>query len=174
MCTGRCSGHLSCHTYPLPCMPPTTHAPCHECPHHTYPLSWMPPALHAPPPCTPPAMHAPLPCTHPLPCTPPCYACPLAMHTPPCHAVPPLPCMPPLPHTPPPILWTEYLTHVCENITFPQLLLRTVINTVVLPESYKLSLIKSNVKHGNFPMLRLGFDWRCIFYVHVSTYVIIA
>ena len=27
--------------------------------------------------------------------------------------------------TPPP-LWTEFLTHACENITFPQLLLRTV------------------------------------------------
>ena len=29
--------------------------------------------------------------------------------------------------TPPP-LWTEFLTHACENITFPQLLLRTVMN----------------------------------------------
>ena len=28
-------------------------------------------------------------------------------------------------HLPP--LWTEFLTHACENITFPQLLLRTVI-----------------------------------------------
>ena len=27
-------------------------------------------------------------------------------------------------HTPP---WTEFLTHACENITFPQLLLRAVI-----------------------------------------------
>ena len=25
-------------------------------------------------------------------------------------------------------VWTEFLTHACENITFPQLLLRTVIN----------------------------------------------
>ena len=25
-----------------------------------------------------------------------------------------------------PPLWTEFLTHACENITFPQLLLRTV------------------------------------------------
>ena len=24
-------------------------------------------------------------------------------------------------------VWTEFLTHACENITFPQLLLRTVI-----------------------------------------------
>ena len=29
--------------------------------------------------------------------------------------------------TPPP-LWTEFLTHACENITFPQLLLRAVMN----------------------------------------------
>ena len=28
-------------------------------------------------------------------------------------------------HTQPP--WTEFLTHACENITFPQLLLRAVI-----------------------------------------------
>ena len=27
-----------------------------------------------------------------------------------------------------PLLWTEFLTHACENITFPQLPLRTVIN----------------------------------------------
>ena len=26
-----------------------------------------------------------------------------------------------------PLLWTEFLTHACENVTFPQLLLRTVI-----------------------------------------------
>ena len=25
-----------------------------------------------------------------------------------------------------PLLWTEFLTHACENITFPQLLLRRV------------------------------------------------
>ena len=41
--------------------------------------------------------------------------------------VPPLP-----PFTPPPPFaaldpqWTEFLTHACENITFPQLLLQTV------------------------------------------------
>ena len=27
-----------------------------------------------------------------------------------------------------PLLWTEFLTHACENITFPQLRLRTVTN----------------------------------------------
>ena len=29
----------------------------------------------------------------------------------------------------PPSLWTAFLTHTCENITFPQLLLRTVITS---------------------------------------------
>ena len=35
-------------------------------------------------------------------------------------------------HTPP--LWTEFLTHACENITFSQLLLQAVINlyTIIL------------------------------------------
>ena len=33
--------------------------------------------------------------------------------------------MPPATHLPPP-LWAEILTHACENITFPQLLLRKV------------------------------------------------
>ena len=28
-------------------------------------------------------------------------------------------------------LWTEFLTHACENIYFPQLRLRTVINTIL-------------------------------------------
>ena len=41
MRAARCSGHLSCHECPLPCMPPcmplpctppATHAPCHACP----------------------------------------------------------------------------------------------------------------------------------------------
>ena len=108
-------GRHACHTQPLPHMPP-----CHTCP-----LPHMPPATHDPLPCmTPPlwteflthaAMHATV--THPpIPCTAP------AMHA-------PLPCMPPtmhatpamhteLPRTPP--LWTEFLTHACENITLPQ------------------------------------------------------
>ena len=30
---------------------------------------------------------------------------------------------------PPPLPWTEFLTHTCENTTFPQLVLRTVIRT---------------------------------------------
>ena len=31
MRTVRCSGHLSCHTCPLPCTPPAMHAPHHAC-----------------------------------------------------------------------------------------------------------------------------------------------
>ena len=34
--------------------------------------------------------------------------------------------MSPLPRTPPTPLWTEFLTHACENIAFQQLLLRAV------------------------------------------------
>ena len=30
-----------------------------------------------------------------------------------------------------PILWTEFLTHACENITFPQLMLRAVISVAI-------------------------------------------
>ena len=48
-------------------------------------------------PCTPSNMYAPLPCMPPLPCMAPCHACP------PCGQ-----------------------TDACENITFPQLLLRAV------------------------------------------------
>ena len=44
---------------------------------------------------------------------------PFAMHTPLCHTRPPPFTM----HTP---MWTEFLKHPCENITFPQLLLQTV------------------------------------------------
>ena len=76
MCTSHCSGHHSCHAWPLPHMspathaPPTMHAPCHTCslpcrspchtcpPHHVcHPL----PHMHAPCHACAPAMHAPLP-----------------------------------------------------------------------------------------------------------------
>ena len=57
-----CGGHLSC-PHPLPCMPPTTHTPCHACP----------PATHTPLPCMP-LCHACLPChAFPLPCMPPLW-----------------------------------------------------------------------------------------------------
>ena len=70
-----------------------------------------------------PTIHTPS-ATHPLPCMPPpptTHGLPHAMHAP-CHAHP-WPWMPPLPLP----LWTEFLIHLCENITFLQLLLRTVI-----------------------------------------------
>ena len=84
---------------------------CHACP---LPATHAPTAMHVSLPCmtpphTPPATYAPLPCI------------------PPCHTCPPPPHMPPLPCSPP---WTEFLTHACENITFPQLLLWTVIKIV--------------------------------------------
>ena len=62
MRTVHCSGCLSCHACPLPCMPPAMHAPCHACP-----LPCMPPAMHTHPSplsCTPPSPHMPCP-THP-------------------------------------------------------------------------------------------------------------
>ena len=85
---------------------PTTHTPCHA----------QPPSPHMPPlPRTSPfATHAP-----PLPHMPHlCHAHPLPQY--------PLPCMPP------PV---DRMTDACENITFPQLLLRTVNISVI---SYKL------------------------------------
>ena len=72
-----------------------------------------PPTTHAPI-MQPPVMHAPpiLPCTpRILPCMPP-----LTMHAPLCHTCPPF-----ATHAP------HGQTDTCENIIFPQLLLRTVI-----------------------------------------------
>ena len=70
-----------------------------------------PPATHAPDHATP--YHACPPATHT-----PCQICPLPCTTPPCHA----PCHA---QPPPPV---DRMTDACENITFPQLLLRTVIS----------------------------------------------
>ena len=99
--------------------PPAMHAPdpCHACP-------WSLP-------CTP--CHAFRPCVHPLPhMPPPPPHMPPAIHTPmpgmfPMHG--PLPYMPPTCYTCPLFLWTEGMIHQCKNITFPQLLLRTVTIT---------------------------------------------
>ena len=129
----RCSGRLSCHACPLPCMPLPHMASslcmpllCHTCLLcHTHPLHHACPPHHAhlramytsPLPHTPPAMHTSLPCM------------PLAMRAHHCHTCPPpLPYMPPSPcmlscHACPPV---DRMTDACENITFPQLLLRTV------------------------------------------------
>ena len=58
------------------------------------------------------ARPSPLPCMYLPPCTPLCHTCP------------PRYTCPPTMHTP---MWTEFLTHACENITFLQLLLQAVI-----------------------------------------------
>ena len=75
-----CSGHLSCHTFPPPCTPPTTHAPL-PC---MFPLLHTLPAIHTP--ChTCPLHHAPpLPYTSPLchTCPPPPHMAPFTMHAP--------------------------------------------------------------------------------------------
>ena len=130
MHTVRCSGRISYHTphtCPLPCTPPVMHTPCHACPHMHAPHHAFPP-LHTPLPCMPPATHAPNhTCphhAHPLPHMPPTMHAPHAMHAP-CQACP-LPCMPPC-HA-----GTVFLTHASENITFPQLRLRTVIAAILL------------------------------------------
>ena len=140
MRTVCCSGRLSCHAHSLlPCMPPTMHAPCNTCPVPCMPLF----AMHAPlchactPPCMPPAAtHTPChtchPChTYPLPHMPPLpHMSPFTTHVPLCYACCPLPCMPPFAthaplamHVPHPL---NRITDRCKNITFPQLLLRTV------------------------------------------------
>ena len=143
MRTARVSGHLSC-THASPAHPPTMHiptptmhiptpttyVPCHICLSmhnscHAYPLAIHTPTMHVP------AMHAP------------CYAHPSVMHaphhicphlcTPYCHA--PLhhayllPCIPPVTHVP---VWTD----ICQNITFPQLLLRAVKTPCNLHSQY--------------------------------------
>ena len=102
MRTVRCSGHLSCHAWHLPCTPLA----------QMHPLSCMPPALH-------PLHHA-----HPF-----CYAQIPAMHslftvhTPPSPNMLPFAMHAPLHHAGTPVV--DRMTDACENITFPQLLLRT-------------------------------------------------
>ena len=87
-------------------------------PHHTFPLSLSHTPCHAHP------DHACL----SLPCMPPftTYA-PFTTHAPLCHARTLCHTHFPLCHTRSPFtmhapLWSEFLTHTCENITFPQLL----------------------------------------------------
>ena len=115
--TTHAAMHGSSMHAPLPCTlllctPPATHAPCHTCPCHACPLPCMLPCHTCPLPCMPllsctmpPAMHAP-----PLPHMPSHH-----IHTP-CHTHP-QPHTPPTMHTP---LCIEFLTHTCQNITFPQ------------------------------------------------------
>ena len=99
----RCSGRLSCHACPLPCMP-LPHMASSLC--MPPPLPHMPPLPHTPPSsCMPPLDHAhlramhtsPLPHTHTHPAmhtSLPCMS--LAMRAHHCHT-----CPPPLPHMPP-------------------------------------------------------------------------
>ena len=124
------------------------------CPAKHAPLLCMPlPAIQSPHPlpCTPPSCHTSLPVTNnPLhapshthtPCHAPCNTCPLAMHAPPLRHACPLPRIPPVTHahschtcptpaTRPPTTCSPVnrMTDTCENFTFLQLLLRTVIMT---------------------------------------------
>ena len=122
MRTIRSSGRLSYNVHPPPCMPPAMyapppmHAPCYACPCHAccpcMPLTMHAPTMHAPHPAmhAPPTRHAPAVQVYP----PLCMPAPPTMHAPVMHAP----------------LRTECLTDGCENITFPQLLLRTVITYV--------------------------------------------
>ena len=50
--------------------------------------------------------------------------------------------------TPPSLMWTEFLTHTCENVTFPQLCLRTVkITNLVNFTSDKKILVQINLTY---------------------------
>ena len=71
--------------------------------------------VHAPPAMHTPTMHVPH-HAHPITHAP-------IMYAPPCNAQPPASHVSPTMHAPP---WIEGMIHTCENITFSQLLLRTV------------------------------------------------
>ena len=45
-------------------------------------------------------------------------------------------------------LWTEFLTHACENITFPQLLMRVVIKGIILRKNSEFHRICDDVLCG--------------------------
>ena len=109
---------------------PATHAPCHTCPRcHAHPLPRM--LLSQ---CMPPFTTR----------TPLCHTCPsFAMHIP-LFTI----------HAP---LWTEFLTHACENITFPQLLLLMVIITLSKSSAVALALIivRSILRASQHPLVRV-------------------
>ena len=50
---------------------------------------------------------------------------------------------------PPPHSWTEFLTHACEDITFPQLLLRAV-NIVFFVDKKHREKLRAQGKHRDF------------------------
>ena len=106
----------------------------------------------------PPATHAPLRHTRPsVPHTPPLPRTPLLRHAclPLCHACP--------------LLCTEFLTHTCENITFPQLLLRTV-KTWCSVFHYWLFVIKIFLILNKIPESSFVNIWIHRFLVEVSYY----
>ena len=59
-----------------------------------------------------------------------------------------------------PPFWTEFLTHACENITFPQLLLRTIITGCMPKRKGKGSIIAV----GGFSTWYTGMSgmWGCL------------
>ena len=58
--------------------------------------------------------------------------------------------------TPP--LWTEFLTHACENITFSQVLLHAVKNILTLVQMYRTCLNQSSVYAIGFCDIKHFFD----------------
>ena len=119
---------------------------------------------HTPPPYIPPCH------THPLPCMPPftthtrltmhtpCHVCPLP-HMPPLLWMPPLPCTSPL----------DRMTDACENIIFPQLLLRAVIKNSrhIYPMMHSRSIWYGiawlgihHLQYPSSPLWGLGFKHR--------------
>ena len=85
----------------------------------------------------------------------PRHALPTPRHT--C----PLPCKIPRHTRPPPPPWTEFLTHACENMTFPHLLLRTVTNDFIsLPSLCRKCVLVDEIVHqmmvGCKDMFRVG------------------
>ena len=59
----------------------------------------------------------------------------------------------------PPPLWTEGMTHACENITFPQLLLQAVTRHLSAPEQIRnvLNSFTTNIKPEYAPLRRAAF-----------------
>ena len=107
---------------------------------------------------------------------PPRHVLPPVMHAP-CHA------RSPATHAPP--LWTEFLTHACENITFPHLLLRTVTNDFIsLPSLCRKCVLVNEIVHqmmvGCKDMFRAGclssslYDilvkWICSFFGKICSF----
>ena len=163
MHTARRNGHLSCHAYPLPCIPPAMHAP-----HHTWPPATHAPPLHMPPPHMPPlAMHAP--ChTHPLPCITP------AMQPPPCltpatHA-PTLPCMP-LPHHTRPLprrdrhLWKHYLRKLLSRAVITEKFKELAISSRPWSEKFLMTSQEKETKRNTSVTIEVKFIL-CVMHIY--------